>query len=132
MSGVEGWTQRPSTILVVDDNRDSGWTIQAGLILAGYDVEFVESAEAALEFLDAGAHVDIVVAYIRMPDVDGFALVRIVRHRYPGVGVLLVSGHPWSADDVIPAGVTILRKPVPFGVLSDAIRVIRNSNPVRG
>ena len=132
MSTGEGWTQRPATILVVDDNRDSGWTMQAGLTHAGYDVQFVDSAEAALEVLDGDSNVDIVLADVRMPEVDGFALVRIIRHRYPAVSVLLVSGYPWSTDDVIPAGVTILQKPVPFGVLGDAIRGIRNANAVRG
>lgn len=120
-------TQVPSrpTILIVDDSVDLARTLELALLQAGHAVRTAGGAEAALEILDADDSVDLVLSDIRMPEIDGYSLVRIVRHRHPEVAVLLMSAFPWTAEDVIPHGVTILQKPFDLGTLERAIGELR-------
>ena len=46
-----------------------------------------------------------------MPDVDGFDLLRVLRHRFHSLPIILMSGFPITKDDVVPYGASILHKP---------------------
>lgn len=65
--------------------------------------------------------VDLVLSDTRMSDVDGFDLLRVLRHRFPSLPIILMSGLPVTTDDVVPAGATILTKPVDANDLQEAI-----------
>jgi two-component system response regulator AtoC len=76
----------------------------------------------ALDLLDEEPQrIDVVVSDIRMPGADGFDLFRVLRHRFPDLPVILITGNPTTSDDVIPRGVTILQKPVGIVELEQAI-----------
>jgi DNA-binding NtrC family response regulator len=49
-----------------------------------------------------------------MPELDGFDFLRVVKHRFPAIKVILVTGHEITTDDVVPMGATILKKPLEF------------------
>lgn len=66
--------------------------LEPGLDLCGE----AETAEDALVALDS-APCDLVVTDVRLPGMDGIALTERLRHAYPGLPVLVVSGHQ---DDV--------------------------------
>ncbi len=77
-------------ILFVDDERSILHAIRRLLIHAPYETLFAQSGEAALSLL-AKQPVDIVVADLHMPGMDGVALLRGVRERYPDVLRLVLS-----------------------------------------
>jgi len=56
-----------------------------------WDTQFVESAEAALDLL-AREPFDVVIADLRMPDIDGVELLTRVQRTYPGIARLVLSG----------------------------------------
>ena len=99
-----------ATVLVVDDNRDSALAIAQLLELSGHSAIAAFSAREALDVLDERS-IDIVLSDIRMPDVDGFDLLRVLRHRFPALPIILMSGLPITSDDVVPQGASVLAKP---------------------
>jgi DNA-binding NtrC family response regulator len=110
------------TILLADDNRDSVDSLAMLLQLSGYAVIPAYSVSQALDLLDdVTGNVDVVVCDIRMPHLDGFDLFRVLRHRFPALPVILMTGLPITSDDVIPRDVTILEKPIGMDKLEQAI-----------
>jgi two-component system cell cycle sensor histidine kinase/response regulator CckA len=108
-------------ILVVDDNADLVTSTAELLEAAGYVAIAAYSAREAVDLLDDVERIDLVLSDIRMPDVDGFDLLRVLRHRLPSLPIILMSGVPVTQDDVVPAGATILTKPVDANDLQEAI-----------
>jgi CheY-like chemotaxis protein len=108
-------------VLVVDDNRDAADALAALLSLEGYQATSVYGAQEAMERLDGGDGFSFVVSDVRMPEVDGFDFFRAVRHRYPDLRVILVTGKD-LADEHQPHGAIVLRKPVAAADLLAAIQ----------
>ena len=109
-------------ILVVDDNADLVASTAVLLETAGYTAIRANSAREAVDLLDEVKRIDLVLSDVRMPDVDGFDLLRVLRHRFPSLPIILMSGLPVTPDDVVPAGATILRKPFDVAQLEEAIK----------
>ncbi len=59
----------------------------------GYTVLEASNGEAAIEILDAGEAVDILVTDIVMPGLDGPSLIRQVREKRPDLRVICISGY---------------------------------------
>jgi len=108
---------RPATVLVTDDNRDVVDALAAFLNMSGYKVIATYSAREALDSLDHDSTVGVVISDVRMPELDGFDFLRVVKHRFPAIKVILVTGHEITNDDVVPTGATILKKPLEFDEL---------------
>jgi len=104
-------TETVTTILVADDNRDAVDVVAKLLEASGYGVVRAYSVRQALDLLDERKEVNLVLSDIRMPDVDGFDFLRVLRHRFPTLPIVLITGLPLTDDDVIPAGAVILEKP---------------------
>ena len=107
-------TSHTDTVLVTDDNRDVVDALVAFLNLSGYKVIATYSAREALDSLDQDSTVGVVISDVRMPELDGFDFLRVVKHRFPAIKVILVTGHEITDDDVVPSGATILKKPLEF------------------
>ena len=80
------------SILVVDDEPDARTIVAETLKLEGANVTVTDSASSAFEKLqEAGAHFDIIVTDIGMPDVDGYSLVRRLRASQSGRQMLAIA-----------------------------------------
>lgn len=111
----------PSTILIADDDRGTVDAMAQLLGMSGYAVVGAYSVREALDLLDEHSEIDLVVSDIRMPDLDGFDLLRVLRHRFPTLPVILLTGLPITNDDVVPHQAVILQKPVTGEALERAI-----------
>jgi|SRR5690349_13923805 len=111
----------PGSILLVDDNRDTVDSIAILLRESGHDVAKAYSAPEALDLLDGNSHIHLVISDVRMPGLDGFDFRRVVRHRFPGLPMVLITGIPITSDDVVPRDAAILQKPIDIGELEQAI-----------
>jgi PleD family two-component response regulator len=69
-------------ILIVDDDRSIRETLLGHFTRSGIDASAVESAEAALSRL-AVLDPDLMLTDVRMPGMDGLALLALVRERAP-------------------------------------------------
>ena len=112
---------QPRTILVVDDDRDAADTIAVLLEATGMAVVSAYSAREGLDRLDECPGICLVVSDIRMPGVDGFDFLRVVKHRFPKLPTVLTTGLPITDDDVVPHGALILQKPFAVEDLKRAV-----------
>lgn len=71
-----------SAVLVVDDEPEIRQMLSTILDDAGYQVVTAASAREALQRMD-GAHFDVILADMRMPEFDGRALFREIERRWP-------------------------------------------------
>ncbi len=82
----------PSTVLLVDDERNIQLTLSRALSMEGYAVEVASGGREALEKI-AGLPVDVVVMDVRMPDLDGLSVLEKARETRPDLPVVIMSGH---------------------------------------
>jgi len=80
-------------VLLVDDDPLILSATAALLEDLGQTVLEAGSGQAALDLLQAGAQVDLVLTDHAMPVMSGTELARRIRARYPGLPIILVSGY---------------------------------------
>jgi putative nucleotidyltransferase with HDIG domain len=87
-----------------------------------WEMAFAPGGEAALEML-AAAPFDVVVSDMRMPGMDGAALLRTVREKYPNVLRIILSGYTEleTAFRTVPVAHQFLLKPCDQDTLRMAI-----------
>jgi PAS domain S-box-containing protein len=108
-------------ILCVEDNPQVA-EVAAGLLeQMGHGVRMAHSAAAAIQMLEAGELPDLVFSDIVMAgEMDGLALARHIRRKWPHVPVLLATGYSRGAE-AIGSEFPILTKPYQSGELSNAL-----------
>jgi len=79
-------------LLMVDDERDFLQAVEPGMARRGFDVSLAESGIRALELLEQQTF-DVVVLDVKMPGIDGVDTFREISRRYPGLPVILLTGH---------------------------------------
>ena len=96
------------TVLVVDDEADLLFTIALSLELAGYRVLKASSGQEALA-VAAGDSPDAIVLDLRLPDIDGWEVIRRLGDRgmFPHTPVVLLSAQvdPATAARAVDLGV---------------------------
>ena len=116
------------SILVVDDEMDARTVVAETLRLEGAQVTVTDSAGSAFQHLQAiGAHFDILVTDIGMPEEDGYSLVRKLRSLKVGRRILAiaVTGYASRGDvaAAIEAGFDLhVPKPVDFDTFVPMVR----------
>ena len=111
-------------ILVVDDERSLREIMKIMLVKIGYDTEFAESGELALEILNK-EEFPIILMDLRMPDIDGVELCMQIKQRNPESVIYAFSGSftDDEFDQIEEMGFDgLLCKPVTFDVLKSAIK----------
>ena len=103
----------PHVALIVEDDPDVRHLATALLEETKLDVVEVESADAALAYLqDHGGEVAMIFADIRMPGaMDGVQLAKAACTLWPTIRIVLTSGDPGACSDDLPECVTFMPKP---------------------
>jgi len=106
---------RPSSILVVDDEKDLRDEIAAFFSDNGMDVFIASSAEQGQE-LFASHTIDLVVTDLYMPGIGGRQLVTELRALNPGLPIIVLTGHIGTVqhgiDQEVAGASCVLAKPV--------------------
>ena len=96
-------------ILVVDDNKLVRDSMAALLRSAGFEIAQANSGDQAIRWLETNPTPLLVLSDIRMPGrLNGIKLRRHIKERFPGVHVVLMSGH---TSENIDTGTTVIEKP---------------------
>ena len=116
-------TERGVLVLLVEDDDAVRAATRRVLELAGFAVVEASSGLDALEKIaSATARIDLVLADVAMPEMNGHELARMLHERGDGIPVILASGY---ADPDIGDGVAtrarVLQKPLDAATLTAAL-----------
>jgi two-component system cell cycle sensor histidine kinase/response regulator CckA len=112
------------TILLVEDEAMVRAVAERALTRHGYTVLTAENGEAALEILEQGARVDLMISDVVMPTMDGPTTAREVRKMHPDLPILFISGY---AEEQLRKSIDLdrvafLAKPFSVQKLAEAAR----------
>ena len=115
-----------SSILVVEDEAHLAEGLRFNLEAEGYQVNVVDTGEAALEMFEAGKHpFDVVVLDVMLPGKDGFEVISELRQSGQFVPTLMLTarGHPEDVLKGFSAGADdYLAKPFDLSILIARIK----------
>jgi two-component system cell cycle sensor histidine kinase/response regulator CckA len=119
---------RSGTILLVEDEAALRSLGERALRRAGWEVWAACCAEDALSMLSASeaACPVLMVSDVALPGMDGAALVRELRRRWPHMPAILVSGYAESRiqGDLLGGEVNVLQKPYKMQALLSLIEAV--------
>jgi PAS domain S-box-containing protein len=127
-------THEPTRVRLVEDDAAVRAGLRRMLDAAGYDVVEAVDGAAALDAIQRTAQqVNVVLSDVAMPALDGRALARELRARWPAIPLILMSGFADRAvldDEVL--GLVVLQKPLAADALVAAIETaVSQPRPVR-
>ena len=115
-----------SHILVADDDENLRTTLAEQLRAENYQVTVVSGGEEAIKIIQK-EQIDVAVLDIKMPKVDGFQVLQLIRKSFPHIKTIMLTAYAdmknilkckeLGADDVI-------QKPYDLGDLFDSIRFV--------
>jgi two-component system cell cycle sensor histidine kinase/response regulator CckA len=125
-------TQRPTTVLLVDDDEGIRHAMRRMLASARYEVIEAANASEALVAINTFGGISVLITDIVMPGMHGDDLALVVRHGRPKVGILVISGYgdARALDSRLEKrGCRFLAKPFAMQTFLDAVAELV---PVRG
>ncbi|MBP7001794.1 sigma-54 dependent transcriptional regulator [Amaricoccus sp.] len=117
-------TPGKALVAIVDDEADMRESVAQWLQLSGFETTSFDSAEAALKALSP-AFAGVVVSDIRMPGMDGMALLRRVQTIDPALPVILMTGHgdvPMAVEAMRIGAFDFVEKPFEPDRLADLVQ----------
>jgi len=115
------------TILVVEDEFLIRLDTVDRLEEAGFDVIEAGDADEAIRILETGTRVGILFTDVEMPgSMDGFALARVTRNRWPPIEIVVASGRRQPDSTSLPDRGQFFGKPYDWPALMSALHQIAN------
>jgi len=113
-------------VWLIDDDRSIRWVLDKALRQAGMHTRSFETGDAALDAL-ADVRPRALVTDIRMPGLDGLALLSRVQERWPELPVIVITAHS-DLDAAVSAyqGGAFEYLPKPFDV-DEAVELVRRA-----
>jgi NADH:ubiquinone oxidoreductase subunit E/CheY-like chemotaxis protein len=90
-------------ILVMEDEPSVAKGLEVVLSEEGYAVDLAMNGVTALDSFNQKAF-DLLIADLRLPDIDGMDVIRQVKHRRPDTGVIVITGY-----STIPSAVEAMK-----------------------
>lgn len=114
-------------VFVVDDEPGIALLCDRLLVRAGYRVHTETSSRKAIEYFKQNP-IDLLLVDIRMPEIDGFEVIRNIKQLQPDAAVLIMTGH-----GTVETAIHALRQGVdglllkPFGQGSELIEAVKQA-----
>ncbi len=83
---------KPETVWIVDDDNSIRWVLEKALQKAAINTRTFASASGLLEALE-GDQPDALLTDIRMPGMDGLALLDNIQHHHSDLPVIIMTAH---------------------------------------
>ncbi|MBN2344836.1 MAG: response regulator [Candidatus Aminicenantes bacterium] len=90
-------------ILLIDDESSLQRSLALGLLQKGFETESCESGMCGLKTLEAFKQkqkdLNYVVVDVRLPDIDGLKLLKVIKFNYPELPVVVITGYGSDATE---------------------------------
>jgi two-component system response regulator HydG len=109
----------PLSVLVIDDDKNLAQAVAESLSRKGHACTVATTGRAGAEKVEAGGF-DVVLTDLRMADLDGLAIVKLVREKLPDAAAVVITGHGdvKTAVEAMRLGAfSFLEKPVDLAAL---------------
>ena len=113
-------------IVLIDDEEAFVTTLQERLEMRGFPARVALDGQSGLDLIAADTP-DVVVLDLRMPGMSGVEVLRRIRGQWPGLPVIMLSGHGSDQDfeTCLDLGAAQYhKKPLDIDLLLDSIRVV--------
>jgi two-component system cell cycle sensor histidine kinase/response regulator CckA len=112
------------TVLLVEDEPTVRGVAERALTRHGYKVLTADNGEEALEIINSGEPIDLLISDVVMPGMDGPAVVREARKSRPELKILFMSGYAEEQlrKSIDIENVNFLPKPFSVTELAEAAR----------
>ncbi len=87
-----GAQKSKARILVVDDEPQIAQTLRDLLVFAGFDVKTAENGKQAIKLLKGIEHFDLLITDMKMPEMDGLELLKLVQQFNKTLPVVILTG----------------------------------------
>ena len=121
-------------VLLVEDEPEVLEVAQAMLTYLGYQVlPAVNPSEALALCADYTGKIDLVLADMVMPEMDGLALVQLLKARHPRLKIVLMTGYPLAGkahqEVSVKDSIQWLQKPLALNQFSQVVnQALRNGS----
>jgi DNA-binding NtrC family response regulator len=123
----------PFTILIVDDEREMCVSLSEILRCQGFETLIATDPQAVPALLRKN-RADLAIMDIRMPQLPGIDLLKLLKHEQPSLPVIMITGYP-SVENAVRSmrygALNFFVKPLPIQELLREIRQLADS-PARG
>jgi CheY-like chemotaxis protein len=117
---ASSWYAAMFTILVADDDPSLLTIVAQILAEPGHIVLAASDGFEAVRIL-GDRHVDLMIADVRMPGLDGLQLGRQAKLMRPNLHIIFISGRPLGGEAIPEFGI-LLEKPIRAATLLAAVR----------
>lgn len=118
--------QKSNRVWIIDDDRSIRWVLEKALTGAGIEAQVFDSGDSALNQLNREAP-DAIISDIRMPGIDGLALLSNLHANHPQIPIIIMTAHS-DLDSAVAAyqGGAFEYLPKPFDV-DEAVAVTQRA-----
>jgi signal transduction histidine kinase/ActR/RegA family two-component response regulator len=124
--GVSGEVR--ARLLLVDDDAIVRETLAQEMEAEGFAVVPAASGAGALQLLDAGEVIDLIISDLSMPGMDGMSFIQEAQRRRSHLPAILLTGFSATTGIALEAAVsgvlTLLRKPVHGRMLAERVAML--------
>ncbi len=115
------------TVWVIDDDKSIRWVLEQALSQAGMQTRSFAAGKEVVAALDQRAAPDVVIADIRLPDIDGLTLLEKVHARHAQIPVIVITAHS-DLDSAVAAyrSGAFEYLPKPFDI-DEAVRLVERA-----
>ncbi len=116
--------QQVTRVLIVDDEDRIRELLTDTLSALGYHTFSTKDGKDALSFLKR-QNIDLVIADIRMPKLDGISLLKLIKKEKPDLPVLIITGYDfnYAMDKALEGGADgFLAKPFRIGKIEELMK----------
>ncbi len=119
------------TVWVIDDDRSIRWVLEKALQKAGLEVTSFSDGQSILDRLER-EQPEVVISDVRMPGMDGLALLKEIGARRPELPVIIMTAHS-DMDSAVSAyeGGAFEYLPKPFDIEEATTLTLRAIEQVR-
>jgi len=116
--------EKQARIIIVDDDENIRKTMKAILEDEGYIVDLATNGKEAIEMTQEKTY-NIAILDIRLPDMEGVELLKLIKYNVPKTRKIMVTGYPSMQNAILALNKNAdayLVKPVNVEKLLDMVR----------